>query len=198
MKVANNSDLINGLKRGNEDAYAYLVDYYNHSLCVYANSLINDRVVAQDIVQNVFLKTWEKRNRLQPELSLKSYLYKSVYNEFVDQYRKNQAVTAIEAKYIRGLEIIIEDKDQEALEKLIVLVKKSIQELPPRCKEIFILSKKEGLSNFEIAEHLNLSKKTIESQISKAFKLLRERLGNKYETVFFLAFTPGTTFSADS
>ena len=190
MKMTENSELVDGLRGGDENAYAYLVEHYNHRLCVYANSLINDRVIAQDIVQNVFLKTWEKRDRLQQGLSIKSYLYKSVYNEFVDQYRKNQSVTALERKYIQGLEAVVEDKDEEALEHLIVLVKKSIQELPPRCKEIFILSKKEGLSNFEIAEHLDLSKKTIEHQITKAFKILRERLGNKYETLFFLAFGP--------
>ena len=190
MKKADNSELVDGLKKGSENAYASLVEHYNHGLCVYANSLMNDSAIAQDIVQNVFIKTWEKRERLQKDLSLKSYLYKSVYNEFVDQYRKTQAVTALERKYIMGLEAIIDDKDEEAFEKLIILVKKSIQELPPRCKEIFILSKKEGLSNFEIAEHLNLSNKTIENQITKAFKILRERLGNKYETLFFLAFGP--------
>jgi len=187
-KFGKNSDLVLHLKKGDENAYAYLIDSFNHRLCVYANSLVNDVALSEDIVQNVFINIWEKRRNLKPEFSVKSYLYKSVYNECINQYKKNQAVTALEKKYIEGLDAIVEDKDNDALEKLIALVKDAIQELPPKCKEVFLLSKKEGLTNIEISEYLNLSKNTIERHMNMAFSRIRESVGNKTDMILFLLF----------
>ncbi|WP_420600943.1 RNA polymerase sigma factor [Flagellimonas sp.] len=184
----NNSDLILELKKGNENAYAYLVETYNHKLCLYANSLVNDISISEDLVQNVFIKVWERRDNLKVDFPIKSYLYKSVYNACINEYKKNQSVTALEKKYIEELDRIIEDKDEAALEKLIGLVKEAIQELPPKCKEIFLLSKKEGLTNIEISEYLNLSKNTIERQINIAFSKIRENVGGKTDAILFLLF----------
>ncbi len=186
--LSNNSDLILQLKKGNENAYAYLVDTYNHKLCLYANSLTNDISISEDIVQNVFIKVWERRDNLKVDFSIKSYLYKSVYNACINEYKKNQSVTALERKYIEELDRIVEDKDEAALERLIGLVKEAIQELPPKCKEIFLLSKKEGLTNIEISEYLNLSKNTIERQINIAFSKIRENVGSKTDIILFLLF----------
>ena len=185
---SNNSELILHLKKGNADAYAYLVDTYNHKLCLYANSLVNDIPISEDIVQNVFIKVWERRDNLKENLSIKSYLYKSVYNACINEYKKNQTVTALEKKHIEELDRIVEDKDEATLEKLIGLVKEAIQELPPKCKEIFLLSKKEGLTNIEISEYLNISKNTIERQINIAFSKIRENVGSKTDILLFLLF----------
>lgn len=170
-----NSNLILSLKQGNEKAYSFLVNYYNHQLCVYANSLVNDKALAEDIVQNVYIKTWKKRRFLREDFSIKSFLYKSVYNEYIDQYRKNRSVTILEKKYIEALDTIVEE-DYNVLEKLYLLVQKEIQNLPPKCKNVFLLSKKEGLSNIEISEFLNISTKTVEAHITKAVGLIRERV----------------------
>jgi RNA polymerase sigma-70 factor (ECF subfamily) len=184
-----NANLISHLKKGNEQAYSFLVNCYNHRLCVYANSLINDKSLAEDIVQNVFIKTWEKRKFLIADFSIQSFLYKSVYNEYIDQYRKNRSVTLLEKKYIEALDTIVEE-DYSVLEKLYIMVQKEVQNLPPKCKNIFLLSKQEGLSNIEISEHLNVSLKTVEYHITKAFCLIRERVDLKISTttVFFLLF----------
>lgn len=178
--------LINGLKNGEEDAYAYLVNRYHYQLCVYANSLIHNDLAAEDIVQNVLVAVWKKRHRLKEDFSVKNFLYKSVHNEFIDQYRKNKSVLALEKKYIDALESICEEKDEHYLEKMMELVERAIEELPPKCKRVFILSKKEGLTNFEISEHLNISKKTIEGQITRAYVILREKLGDRHNTILFL------------
>ncbi|TVZ25216.1 RNA polymerase sigma-70 factor (ECF subfamily) [Gillisia sp. Hel_I_86] len=170
-----NANLIGHLKKGDGDAFSFLVNSYNHQLCVYANSLVNDKALAEDIVQNVYIKTWEKRKYLNECFSIKSFLYKSVHNEFIDQYRKNRSVTILEKKYIETLDAIVEE-DYNVLEKLYLLVQNEIQNLPPKCKNIFLLSKKEGLSNVEISEHLNISTKTVEAHITKAFCLIRERV----------------------
>jgi len=188
----NQTALIEGLKMGNESAYGYLVDYYHNRLCVYANSLIKDNLIAEDIVQNVFIQVWEKRNKLKHDFSLENYLYKSVRNKFIDQYRKGKAVMALEKKYIAALELAVDEKDEIQEQKILNILLDSIQELPPKCKQIFLMSKKEGLTNTEISEYLDISKKTVEGQITKAFGILKEKLGKKYEAVLMLIFGVNT------
>lgn len=184
-----NEKLIKGLMAGEEEAYSQLVEIYHHSLCVYADSLINDSAAAEDIVQNVLIRIWEKRMKLRTDHSIKSFLYRSVYNEFIDQYRKIQSVSILERKYIEALDAMIE-KDEAAFENKILLVRKEIENLPPKCKTVFLMSKKDGLSNVEISENLNISTKTVEAHILRAFKIIRERVHNKLnlESIFFLLF----------
>lgn len=184
----NQTTLIEDLKKGNENAYVYLVEHYHNRLCVYANSLIRDDLMAEDIVQNVFVQVWEKRHKLKHDFSLENYLYKSVHNKFIDQYRKGKAVMALERKYIEALELAVEEKDEIQEQKILGILFDAIHELPPKCKQIFLLSKKEGLTNMEISEYLNVSKKTVEGQITKAFGILREKLGKKYEMVMLIVF----------
>lgn len=182
--------LIEGLKKGDETAYVYLVENYHQRLCVYANSLIRDDLMAEDIVQNVFVQIWEKRKKLNPDFSIENYLYKSVHNKFIDQYRKDKAVMALEIKYIAALESAIEENDEGHLQNMLGILSHAIQELPPKCKQIFIMSKREGLTNMEISEYLNISKKTVEGQITKAFCILRKKIGPKYETILMLVLGP--------
>lgn len=175
-KYHNNENLLTtDLKNGNEYAFTFLIEKFNHRLCVYADSLINDKDIAQDIVQNVFIKTWEKRNNLKPEFSIKNFLYKSVFNEFIDQNRKRQFVTTLEKKYIEALDYVVHEQD-DMLEKLFAFVQTEIKNLPPKCKKVFLMSKQEGLSNIEISNRLDLSIKTIEYHISKAYTIMRTRL----------------------
>ena len=176
------------LKKGDEKAYENLVDKYNSKLCLYANSLLNDIPLSEDIVQNLFIKIWEKRDNLREDLSLKSYLYKSVYNACINQYKKNQALTALEKKYVEGLNHIVEKKDDDTLDKLKLKVKHAIDNLPPKCREVFVLSKKDGLTNIEISEYLNLSVSTIERHITIAFTKIRAEVGSKTELILYLFF----------
>mgnify|MGYP003665653149 FL=1 len=184
----NQTTLIEDLKKGNENAYVYLVEHYHNRLCVYANSLIRDDLMAEDIVQNVFVQVWEKRHKLKHDFSLENYLYKSVHNKFIDQYRKGKAVMALERKYIEASELAVDEKDEIQEQKILGILFDAIHELPPKCKQIFLLSKKEGLTNMEISEYLNVSKKTVEGQITKAFGILREKLGRKYEVIMLIVF----------
>lgn len=185
---SNNDTLIESLRNGDESAYTYLIDTYHHRLCVYANSLVKNIYSAEDIVQNVFIKVWEQRTRLKSDHAIKSFLYKLVYNEFIDLYRKNQSLFSLEKSYYEALNGIIQEEDPESFQRVINAVNKEIQNLPPKCKEVFILSKKEGLTNIEIAEHLDVSIKTVEAQITKAFSLLRSSLEEKIKSVLFLLF----------
>ncbi|UNY98775.1 RNA polymerase sigma-70 factor [Zhouia spongiae] len=185
---SDNDILVKYLKLGHEDAYAYLMDHYYEKLCVYAKSLCKDVYLSEDIVQNIFMRVWEGRQKLKDNYSVKNYLYQSVYNEFINQYRKKAHLLNLEKEYINTLNTILEEEDTHELARLITLVKQEIQHLPPKCKEIFIMGKEEGLTYGEIAEHLGISFRTVENQMSKAFSIIREKAGEKLDIILYFMF----------
>lgn len=186
MDFSNNIILIEALKKGNEEAYKYLMKSFNNRLIGYAIALVKNPDQAQDIVQNVYLKLWRFRNRLDDNFPLKSYLFKSVYNEFVDQYRRGQLILPLEQSSNQLLGEIAETYTYEEVELLMARVGKEIEKLPKKSKEVFVLSKKEGLTNIEISEYLNVSVKTVEAHITKSFSLLREKLGTNIDLYLFM------------
>lgn len=187
MIFEKNSFLATELKNGNERAYEFLMESFYQKLCGYANTLTNDKSLAEDIVQNVFVKIWVNKKNINPDFTVKNYLFKSVYNEFIDQYRRNKPVIYLEKKYLESINLVVEN-EQKDISELIVLVNKEIENLPPKGRRIFLLSKKEGLSHVEISEYLNISIKTIESHMTIAFKRLSEKLGDKIKPILFLLF----------
>ena len=100
----------------------------------------------------------------------------------------------MEVEYEKCLEQIVEEDQTEKFLKQLEWIKKVIEQLPPKCKETLLLSKKAGLTNIEIAEYLDVSIRTVEGQISKAFKILREKLNEDYSSIFFMMF--GKPFSS--
>lgn len=187
-KYDDNATLIQCLKKGDQKAYTYIIDHYFEKLCVYAYNLSRNKAIAEDTVQNCLLKIWEKRAQLDDTLSLKSYLFKVVYNEFIDIYRRNKSVSALEEKYQKTVDSFIIEQDDESFQNAVNAVRKEIDKLPEKCKVIFLLSKKEGLTNLEIAEHLGISIKTVEAQITKAFTILRELFKDKLTHILFTLF----------
>ncbi|WP_298472954.1 RNA polymerase sigma-70 factor [uncultured Maribacter sp.] len=188
MDLNENKKLINQLRKGEEKAYMFLLDKYHRRLHAYALTLIDDHSLAQDIVQNVFLKTWQYRKKLNHKFTIQSFLYKSVYNEFVNTFKKDKSIMLLQMKYYEALHQEVEKTDEKTLEEITQLVTKEIEKLPPKCKQIFSLSKKEGLTNMEISEYLNISTKTVEAHITKAFSILKEKLDGKIEISLFLMF----------
>ncbi|CAL66234.1 MULTISPECIES: RNA polymerase sigma factor [Christiangramia] len=183
------SELIERLKKGEEEAFIQLVDLYNARLFGYALTLTNDQALAQDIIQNVFLRTWERRRKLQiATSSLKNFLFKSVYNEFINQYKKNRSTMALEQKYFEALDKAVQYHSETSWEKIMTRITKEIENLPPKCREVLLLSRKEGLTNLEISEYLKVSIKTVEAHLTKAFGVLRNRLGEEYRTFLFVLF----------
>jgi RNA polymerase sigma-70 factor (ECF subfamily) len=189
MGFDDNAVLVKSLVNGEEKAYRFLLNKFHRKLNVYALTLVNDHSMAQDIVQNVFLKTWKTRNKLNPEFPIQSFLYKSIYNEFINSYQQNKAMMLLQQKYVESMHQVIETTDEGSIERMLAIINREIQNLPPKCQQVFILSKKEGLTNIEIAEHLDISIKTVEAQISKAFKILKEKLKDNYNMMLFLLFS---------
>ncbi|PIF00300.1 MAG: RNA polymerase sigma-70 factor [Maribacter sp.] len=180
MDFDDNQKLINSLISGEEKAYMYLLGKYHRQLNAYALTLTHEQALAQDIVQNVFLKTWKSRKKLNPQFSIRNFLYKCVYNEFLNHYQKNKAVVLLNEKYIEYSHEVAEEIDDTMIDKMMDTMNREIQKLPPKCQRVFILSKKEGLTNNEISDYLNISIKTVEAQITKAFSILKTKLGENF------------------
>ncbi|TXN36780.1 RNA polymerase sigma-70 factor [Flagellimonas hymeniacidonis] len=189
LKFHQHSVLVEHLKQGDEKAFAHLIQEYHQLLCTFAYNLSKDTGKSEDIVQNVFLKVWEQRSQLKAEYSLKSYLHKLTYNEFIDQTRKQKSMSSLEKKYVETLNNFLEQKDWDQINKVITVVKAEIETLPPKCKKVFTLSKQDGLTNIEISEHLKISVKAVESHMTKAFSILRKKMGDKIKTILFFVFS---------
>lgn len=193
IKLDDISGLKQELKASNKAALTLLFDTYHQELCVYAYHFTGDHEISKDIVQNVFVNLWKRRKKLNSIDSIKNFLYKSVYNGFLNHYRDSKKFTDFDFEYM----VAIEDtshENEENLKRQIEILRLEVEKLPPKCKRIFIMSKQEGLTNIEIADFLNISIKTVENHITNAFKILRERLKNKAGLFYFLMLTNVKTF----
>ena len=169
-----NKQSYKNLQENNPLAWSQLINLYSDRLYAYALSLSSDHDVASDIVQQVFIKLFESKDRLDPQYSLKSFLYRSTYNLFVDIYRKKKSMSILHEQYYNMLEQFVTNTDEEDFSKKVNILNDLIQKLPLKTKEVFTLSKQDGLTNAEISEILDISIKTVEGHITRAFKLLRK------------------------
>lgn len=168
--------LIQALKNGDEEAYKYLYTAKYKDIVFYINGLTRDYNKAEDIVQNVIYKLWKNRKKIEINGSIKSYLYKACYYSFINEYKKDKRKESLSEKIQKTAVLELIDNDQEQTIQKLKSIAKLIEQLPPRRKEIFILSKMEGLTYEEIANHLNISIKTIEAQMSKALNEIRSQI----------------------
>ncbi|MCM4152631.1 RNA polymerase sigma-70 factor [Arenibacter sp. N53] len=166
--------LVGQLIAGEGKAFEQVMETYYKKLLIYAYSFTNDYPQAQDIVQNVFLRLWERRQNINIRESFQGLLYKSVYNEFIDNIRKNKPTTSLDEAYWNAVNIAVDDANNQLLEEKISLVKREVEQLPAKCKQVFLLSKQDGLTNSEIAAYLNISVKAVEGQITNAYNIIRK------------------------
>jgi len=175
-KFKESAILIKKLQENNQEAWSELVSKYNDKLFGYALSLCFDHSIAADIVQQVFINVYDYRYKLNPQFSLESFLYKSIYNKFITEYHKSKSLSRLHEQYHHVLEEQLNDVSDENLSKKIDQMNLLIDNLPEKTKKIFSLKKINGFTNKEIAEFNKISIKTVESHITKAFKILRSNL----------------------
>lgn len=169
--------LIQRFTNGDQTAFELLFRFYYPGLVTFVAHIISDRDEAEEIVQDFFVNVWTARKNIHQATSLKSYLFVSVKNRAFNYLKKEQ----IREKTLGKLKELVENDflfqpDLFVESELQQQIAKAMEKLPARTREIFMMSRFKGISNDEIATQLELSKRTVETQISNALKILREEL----------------------
>lgn len=162
--------------------------YANYKQLVYfANKLVLRLDIAEDIVQSVFINTWQQLSRLDASQSVKAYLYRATRNACLNYLKSEYRAKTILTDQVTHLDQTQEPVSQST-HNLQQQLKEILDELPPRRKEIFLLSREQGLSYKEIASAMDLSVKTVENQMGKAIKYLYARLTPLLKICLFIFF----------
>ena len=171
------AEIIERIRNGDIEAFETIFRAYYQSLCIFSLRYLKRTDLAEEIVQDIFVNIWEKRFGLHLETSLKSYLYRAVHNNSL-KYLQHKKVVDKHAQRIvdRKENYYSEPVNNIQLEELSKLLKSAFSSMPQKTREIFELSRNEGLKYNEIAEKLEISVKTVEAHMGNALKILRENL----------------------
>ncbi|MFA9390743.1 MAG: RNA polymerase sigma-70 factor [Prolixibacteraceae bacterium] len=176
--VVSNHDyiLLEGLKEGNVKIYDYIFHFHYSGMVVFVQKYIPDQAVADDIVQDFFVKLWINREHLNIETSLKSYFFASLKNRCIDHLRHEVIKGKAEKNLLEKVENLNDERNLLIESELRDQINLAIDKLPPACKEIFIMNRFEGLKPAEIALKKGISVRTVETHIGKALKILKREL----------------------
>lgn len=176
--LLSNDELSTLLNKGDHQAYEQLYQRYFRLLYVYAYKKLRDEEQAKDILQEFFTELWDKRKTTVFNTNVSSYFFSAINNRIINYFSRE----SVKSKYISSLSGFLTSgnatTDHMVREKqLMELIETEIQALPPKMRQIFEMSRKLHLSNKEIADQLNISARTVETQVSNALFRLRAKLG---------------------
>ncbi|MCC7030016.1 MAG: RNA polymerase sigma-70 factor [Chitinophagaceae bacterium] len=187
---------ITQLLSGNISTYETVYKTYFKPLYIYAYTMLKEEAQAEEIVQNLFLKIWERKEQISIDTSLKAYLYKSVYNDSLN-YIKHLKVKSTYENH--ATQVMKQTKSPTPANKLQYKnledkLREALNELPEQCRTVFQMSRYEELKYREIAARLSISEKTVENHMGKALKLLRLKLSDFLITVTAILITLKNSF----
>lgn len=171
-------ELIAALKLGDRSAFAEIFDRYSDLLYVHAYNKLRHKEEAKDMVQDVFIKLWDKHRQLEIKSNLSGYLYVMVRNSIFSLISHKNVINNYSAAFCKFRlegEAVTDHLIRE--KQLAKIIEAEIAALPPRMREVFELRRKEHLSNKQIALRLNISELTVSDQMKKALRQLRLRMG---------------------
>lgn len=180
-------ELIKKLKKKNKKAFEFVFKKYYQVLKFHALRYLHEPSLAEEIVQDFFLKLWNKIDDIDINTSLKSYFYRSIGNACLNHIKHLK----VKQKYHNYIELEIQETPKSGYDILFEkqledIINTAINKLPEKRKEIFVLSRFKNLKYHEIAKKLDISIKTVESNMSKALKFLREELSDFYYLIFII------------
>lgn len=181
------SELAYLLTQGDELAFTEIYNRFYGVLFIHASKRLNDEEEAKDVLHQLFESLWLKRVQLAPDGNLSAYLYTAVRNRVLDVFAHQK----VENKYVDSLQSYI-DQDHILTDYLVrekqmaLLIEQEIAALPPKMREIFVLSRKANKTHKEIALELGISELTVKTQVKKALRILRSRLGLVVYVAFLL------------
>jgi len=171
--------------RLDQKIFQKVFEQYYKPLCRFAQGYINDADSSEEIVQQVFINLWNQRESIDPGKDMKSYLFTSVRNRCLNYIRDHKKFRSQYLDVETELHIPVFDFDKLAIADLEKQVNDAIMKLPEKCREVFVLVRFEEMKYKETADHLGISVKTVEAQMSKAFKILREELKDIWALVLY-------------
>lgn len=178
MDIETGKDLVTIINEGRKPAFTKFYTLFFQRLLLASDKYVKDAFIAEEVVQNVFLKIWENPENLEEVKSIGSYLYKSVINASINHVNRQKNIAQHHQKIAADFtEEYLIDLDEE--NELIVLLHQEINKLPPQCQKIFKLNRFERLKYKEIALMLDISERTVENHIGTALKTLRKSLLDK-------------------
>jgi RNA polymerase sigma-70 factor (ECF subfamily) len=176
LKVLDNSELFDRLRQGDETAFDEIFRAWYPSLVRTAESIARSRAVAEEIVQDVMLELWRRRESLARDTSPQAYLFQSTRNRALNHVRHERVERKVEPVLTARSDIDASAPAELVEEEIEVALRSAVAELPERCREVFELSRNSGLKYSEIAAVLGISVKTVEAQMGKALRSLRVKL----------------------
>lgn len=171
--------LVEQIREGDEDAFEELFFEYFYDLCSYALQMTKSNEIAEDIVQEVYYKIWKRRRSWELNSSLKAYLFQAVRNEALNQINHKKYREDLRDELANGemkQTITQTDDRKQPNQKLLRQIWTIVSEMPQRRRSVFVLYRKHGLSYKEIAQVLDLSRKTVENHMGLALNDIREQL----------------------
>lgn len=162
------------IQQNDQKAFQELFNLLWKPLFVFATSILMDKDTAKDVVQEVWIDYWNRRKTIE-NISIEAYLFKAVRYKIYNHLRDCK-FNSVQIETIQAIAIDDEVILQESLDNTQTKVHSALKNLPNRCREIFTLSREEGMTNQDIAAHYNISKRTVENQITFALKKIREAL----------------------
>lgn len=165
---------IRRFSEGDAAAFGQLYDKYRGKVFSYAYTLSKSRETAEEIVQEVFLKLWQKRTSIDAERNFEAYLRKVTLNHLLNFFKKAARHKALQEQIFRNMEMSRTGPEEELMEKeLQRAYREAVEKLPPQKKVIYRLSRQEELTHEQIARALNLSRNTVNNHLVEALKFIR-------------------------
>ena len=168
-------EILNGLRKKNKKYFEFIFKKYYGSLCFFAEKFVEDPEVAEDLVQDFFIRFWNQKNSFYIKESLNAYLYRSVKNICLNHIKHQK----VKEKHQKHIEALLKGDDPEEEQDKTDMYNKiymAIEQLPPQCKKIFTSCVIDGLKYQETADKLGISINTVKTQMGKAYRLLKEKI----------------------
>ncbi len=190
MDATAENKLMISLSQGDEHSFFALYEHYSHALFSNVFRMVKDRQVSEEIVQDVFLKVWQKRSTIDPNRNFKSWIFTIAKNDVISWYRKlAKEITLQENLYQHFEHLYVMEKEGDIQEKQAELLERALNTLSERRKEIFILCKIEQKSYEEVAQKLNISVSTVSNSMVKSNQHIRQFVQDHYDEILVILVT---------